>query len=232
MIKMGTPKTMTFDFNAFMKQAEEVNKILENNYSDYHSRVEITRQQFAALLKVYAERYFRERGVVRTFIIDDDNKGVIRNLYFYLLGDSEQCTWNINAGILLQGKVGCGKSVLMKAFFKIADSFTSRNTTQVHSKELLKFLTSRTIEDVKYTPLFIDELGRENAEQKDYGNVIKPVIDLFSLRYELGARTYATSNFNLDTLEKMYGNFIRTRMEEMFNIVVLPGENRRIKNEF
>ena len=88
--------------------------------------------------------------------------------------------------------------------------------------------------------MFIDELGREKLEMKDYGNVVKPVIDLFAIRYEYGGRTYATSNFTLDTLEaardvkgkvtaQRYGNFIRTRMDEMFNVVELPGENRRLR---
>jgi DNA replication protein DnaC len=80
-------------------------------------------------------------------------------------------------------------------------------------------------------PLFIDELGREESEVKDYGNVVKPVIDLFGLRYEEGARTYATTNFKYESLEKFYGEFIRTRMEEMMTYIQFPGESRRLKNE-
>ncbi len=140
------------------------------------------------------------------------------------------------------GKIGCGKSVLMYAYLYVQDMLTRKLTTFVHAKQLINLILDDGIDSLKKRPLFIDELGRENLETKDWGNVIKPVVDLFAIRYEYGGRTYATSNFTLDTLEstkdesgkvtgQRYGNFIRTRMDEMFNIVILPGENRRLKWE-
>ena len=88
-----------------------------------------------------------------------------------------------------------------------------------------------SVEEYSRRPLFIDELGREESELKDYGNVVKPVIDLFAQRYENGARTYATTNFKYESFDKFYGEFIRSRMEEMMTYVPLTGESRRIKNE-
>jgi len=140
------------------------------------------------------------------------------------------------------GKVGCGKSVLMYAYLAVQDSLTQKITTSIHAKQLIDIIVKDGIDSLKSKPLFIDEMGRENLEMRDYGNVVKPVIDLFAIRYEFGGRTYATSNFTLDTLEASrdaagnikeirYGNFIRTRMDEMFNIVTMPGDNRRLKWE-
>ena len=85
-------------------------------------------------------------------------------------------------------------------------------------------------------PLFAGNAVRlqeqiRESEVKDYGNVVKPVIDLFAQRYECGARTYATTNFKYESFDKFYGEFIRSRMEEMMTYVPLPGESRRIKNE-
>jgi DNA replication protein DnaC len=40
-----------------------------------------------------------------------------------------------------------------------------------------------------------------------------------------------TTNFKYESLEKFYGEFIRTRMEEMMTYIQFPGESRRLKNE-
>lgn len=202
----------------------------------------ITDREFFNLLSVKVNEIFAQRGVFRQFEIDKYNKEVIRQLYYYLTGNQEKCEWNINKGIYMMGKVGCGKSVLMYAHLAVQDALTKKMTKSIHAKQLIDVITKDGIDSLKTTPLFIDEMGRENLEMRDYGNIVKPVVDLFAIRYEHGGRTYATSNFTLDTLEASrddrgnikevrYGNFIRTRMDEMFNIVTLPGDNRRLKWE-
>ena len=89
-------------------------------------------------------------------------------------------------------------------------------------------------------PLFIDELGREQLEIADFGNKIRPIADLMALRYNNGARTFFTSNFKLSTLSRGrnekgeligYGQYIGERIQEMTNIVEMPGESRREKWE-
>ena len=182
-----------------------------------------------------------QRGIKSAFIVDQYTKDIIRQLYYYLTGDVRNCRWNVHKGIYLMGKVGCGKSLLMYSYLSVQDYLTRKITETIHAKQLIELLQSEGgITGLRERPLFIDELGRENLEMKDYGNVVKPVIDLFAIRYEYGGRTYATSNFTLDTLEaardvkgkvtaQRYGNFIRTRMDEMFNVVELPGENRRLR---
>lgn len=89
-------------------------------------------------------------------------------------------------------------------------------------------------------PLFIDELGREQLEINDFGNRIRPVNDLMEARYEYGARTFFTSNFSLDTLSKGrnekgemvgYGKYVGERIQEMVNIITMPGGSRREKWE-
>jgi DNA replication protein DnaC len=186
--------------------------------------------QFEEMLKVYAQEIILDRSVVRPFVIDNNNLQVIKQLYLYITGNPA-CLWNLNSGLIFGGKVGCGKSVLMKAYIRISNELTKKQTTQIHSKTLASLIRHKTIDYYEKRPLFIDELGREESETKDFGNVIKPVIDLFSIRYEKGARTYATTNFNYNSLENFYGNFIRSRMEEMMTYIHLPGESRRLKNE-
>jgi hypothetical protein len=232
-----TPTLVSNFIQSSIKKQDELRKELNS----YHYP-EISDRSFFELLKLKVQEIFAQRGMIREFEIDKHNKYVIRQLYYYLIGDQNLCKWNINKGIYLMGKVGCGKSVLMYAYLAVQDALTHKITTTIHAKQLIDVITKNSIDSLKSQPLFIDEMGRENLEMRDYGNVVKPVIDLFAIRYEWGGRTYATSNFTLDTLEGSrdqngnikeirYGNFIRTRMDEMFNIVELPGDNRRMKWE-
>jgi DNA replication protein DnaC len=201
----------------------------------------IDKKSFAAMLIACAEKIFAERRITQNFVIDDNNKEVINQMYLYLIAD-ENCKWNINKGIYLMGKIGCGKSVLMYAFLEILGKLTRHIITTVHAKMLFEMINSKGIDYLKSRPMMIDELGRENIEIANFGTKIKPVIDLFAIRYEEGARTFCTSNFTLETLESnkdnkgkvievRYGNFITSRMKEMMNIVVLPGDSRRQKFE-
>lgn len=186
--------------------------------------------EFKELLIAYATEMMILRSVTQPYIVDPNNGPVIKQLYFYFT-NSPECKWNLNAGILMCGKVGSGKSLLLTAYLKIADEYSRRRTTTVHSKLLAGLIKKNTLEFYEKKPMFIDELGREENEMKDYGNVVRPVVDLFSMRYEAGTRTYATTNFKYDTMEKFYGDFIISRMQEMMTLVVLPGESRRLKNE-
>jgi DNA replication protein DnaC len=171
-----------------------------------------------------------QRSVRREFIIDHFNEPILRQLYLYFT-NSPECFWNLNAGLIFGGKLGCGKSLMMMAFLRISDEYSRKLTTRVHSKTLSGLIKQNGIEAYSRRPLFIDELGREESEVRDYGTIVKPVIDLFGLRYEEGARTYATTNFNYNSLQNFYSEFIRTRMEEMMTYINFPGESRRLKNE-
>ena len=232
-----TPTLISSFVQSSINRQNELKRELET----YHYN-DISDRSFFEMLKMKVQEIFAQRGVIREFEIDKYNKQVIRQLYYYLTGNQNLCEWNINKGIYLMGKVGCGKSVLMYAYLAVQDALTRKLTTTIHAKQLIDVITKNGIDSIKSQPLFIDEMGRENLEMRDYGNVVKPVVDLFAIRYESGGRTYATSNFTLDTLEASrdvngnikevrYGNFIRTRMDEMFNIVELPGDNRRMKWE-
>jgi DNA replication protein DnaC len=106
----------------------------------------------------------------------------------------------------------------------------------IHAKEIYDLIKSDENKKLLITSaLFIDELGRESLEINEFGNKIRPIQDLFAYRYEFGSRTFCTSNFSPSALEgkndngvqKGYGKYVRTRMEEMMNIIEMPGDNRR-----
>lgn len=171
----------------------------ESKLRSFKSFVEIYYDDFEELLVFNATEIMLRRSVTQKFVIDQHNGPIIKQLYLYLTNNPD-CAWNLNAGLIFAGKVGCGKSLLMMSYLRISDEFSRKLTTSIHSKTLAVLIKQTSIEEYARRPLFIDELGREESEVKDYGNVVKPVIDLFALRYEYGARTYATSNFNFTSL--------------------------------
>jgi DNA replication protein DnaC len=211
------------------KLEAEINQ-KENNLRSFKACLPMDYDEFKQLLSANACEIMLQRSVKREFVVDQNNEPIIKQLYLYFT-NSTQCVWNLNAGLIFGGKLGCGKSLIMMAYLRISDEYSRKLTTIVHSKTLSGLIKQNGIETYARRPLFIDELGREESEVKDYGNIVKPVIDLFGLRYEEGARTYATTNFNYTSLQNFYSEYIRTRMEEMMTYVQIPGESRRLKNE-
>lgn len=202
----------------------------EEKLRSYKAYVAMSYEDFKELISAYAYDIMLQRSVKTAYVIDVNNGPIIKQLYLYFTNNPE-CRWNLNAGIMFAGSVGCGKSLLMMAYLRISNEYSRKITTTVHAKALGDQIRKNGMETYYKRPMFIDELGREETEIKDYGTVIKPVIDLIAHRYEAGARTYATTNFNFKSLENFYGEFIRNRMEEMMTFVKFPGESRRLKNE-
>ena len=195
----------------------------------------VTELQFNMMIGAAAEQVMNQRGTFSKFICDENNRHIITQLYYYFIGDQKNCEWNVDKGIYFYGKIGCGKTLLMSAFLKVVAGMCRIITTTIHAKQIYERIQKKGIESMVMCPLFIDELGRESLEINEFGNKIRPIQDLFAMRYESGARTFCTSNFSTEQLEgkivdgvqKGYGKYVRTRMEEMMNIVKLPGENRR-----
>jgi len=138
-------------------------------------------------------------------------------------------------GIMLVGKYGSGKTVIMQAMTELHNTIV--HTLQIprpllkflKSSELLENLKENPIKNYARLPLVIDEFGREPKQIMDFGNLKSPIIELLCERYDNGSLTHGTSNFTLDTLcsENQYGKMTGDRIKSMFNFVELKGESRR-----
>lgn len=174
----------------------------------------------------------------KIFQLDDNNIDIIRNLYLYTIGH-DKCQWNLDKGIFMGGKIGAGKTTLMKAYTKTLGMATGYNIECFQAPSLYIHLNKYGMESLKKRPIFIDELGREQLEIYLDGARVRPIEDLVAMRYEYGALTFFTSNFKLSTLGKGfdekgkkigYGEYCAERIADMCNIVVLPGGSRRDQN--
>lgn len=189
--------------------------------------------RFFQVLRAAALSAMAKRGANGEFIVDDNNRELIHQMWLYVQG-SDECRWDIHKGIYLGGKIGCGKTVLMTALCEVLHLVSGKIITILPANQLYKAIRDNGMARYVTCPLFIDELGREQAEVNDFGNRIRPFNQLIEMRYEAGARTFFTSNFSMETLSKDangYGEYINERVQEMTNMVVLPGVSRRKKWE-
>ncbi len=199
----------------------------------------LSKEEFWKLLCATAQAIMAQRGVYHPFVVDDNNRDIIIQMWLYVTGSTE-CRWNIHKGIYIGGKVGCGKTLLMQSFCEILHLVSGMTVEMIPATLLFQRIIDDGIRSLSCRPLFIDELGREQLEMNAYGNKMRPIADLMALRYNNGARTFFTSNFKISTLSKGrnekgelvgYGQYIGERIQEMTNIVEMPGDSRREKWE-
>lgn len=195
----------------------------------------ISWHNFAKVITDNATKFIQIKQPNKTFIFDDYNIDIIKNMYLYMIGH-DKCQWNLDKGLFLGGKIGSGKTTLMKAFCDTLGIATGYYIEVLQAPLLFEYFNKNGINSLKKRPLMIDEVGREQLEIYLNGARVRPIEDLVALRYEYGALTFYTSNFKISTLSKGYdekgkkigyGEYIGDRLQETCNIVVLPGESRR-----
>lgn len=195
----------------------------------------ITAEHYKKTFVGHANDILRERKEPGTFVIDDNNRELLNQIYYYMSRNlKHKFNGNSGKGILLTGKIGCGKSLIMNAFARTCKEIIGINIKFVHSVKLIENYAKRTeetkvisYEQIKRCRLIIDDLGKESNTTKSYGNNDLPMVFILENRYSIGTLTFATSNYKPETLGKHYGPRTYDIMRSMFNFIVLPGESRR-----
>ena len=167
------------------------------------------------------------------FQLYKEDQNVIYKLLIYAIRDEENCEKHqidINKGILLTGPVGCGKTSLMtliKLFMSPKEGYALKPAREValefnnHGYQIIqKHATPKNI-------FCYDDLGVEQI-MKHYGNDCNVMAEILLSRYDLfishKTKTHATTNLNAGELEKLYGNRVRSRMRELFNLIAFDGK--------
>ena len=175
-----------------------------------------------------------KRNQHRDFIIDENNEAIIEQLYCYATNNGS-FSGDLNKGILLQGKYGCGKSVILETYSMLHNhivmNYSQRQPllTFIRSTELQEQIIRQSLKPFVQRPLIIDEFGRESKTVQDFGNILRPISELLCIRGDMGTLTHGTTNFTLETLSsaEFYGGMIGDRLRMMFNFIPIPGESRR-----
>lgn len=174
----------------------------------------------------------------RFSIADEDRPVILKLLSWFLMDEAiaEHEGLDLHKGLLLSGPVGCGKTAIMNIMRRICDpqrAFLLRPCPQIalefaaEGYDVIHRYTSRSFNLYTHQPRTVcfDDLGFE-ANVAWYGTVCNSMAEILLLRYdqfmEQGMITHATTNLNSAGLEERYGNRIRSRMRQMFNLVAFP----------
>jgi hypothetical protein len=175
------------------------------------------------------------------FRIYEEDKALLRSLLCYFLKDEQtalQLNINLNKGILLTGPVGCGKTTLMslmRFFQPYPNSFTIKSCRDI-SFEFIKegYPTIQKYSHLSFKnhhPLTycFDDLGTEN-NLKFFGNECNIMAEILLSRYDLFVSrkllTHITTNLSASEIEVAYGNRLRSRMREQFNLIAFTKETK------
>lgn len=191
---------------------------------------EVTAEEYGkAVTKIAISKYGR-------FDLDGFNREIFRLLCLYLTGDKrfEEDGRSLDKGIFLVGPVGCGKTSLMKlCWSNPVQSYSVLSCSSVsygfaeHGFEMLRQHFEprgpRHDDVFRHQQLgtCFDDLGTEDMV-KNFGNNSNAMKEVIENRYghmEDRRLTHITTNLNFDQIGEFYGNRVRSRIREMFNVI-------------
>ena len=160
----------------------------------------------------------------REFVMSDELSKQVNSVAYWL------CELSNKNSLLLAGGCGNGKTTFVYAMqnlinhLGIKDQVTGLNfgISLYNAKGLANICKAhpkdwRSLMDKDI--LAIDDLGTEPREIIEYGNVLSPIIDLISYRYEHQLSTIITSNLTPQQISEVYGKCIGDRLKETTEIV-------------
>ena len=175
------------------------------------------------------------------FKIHDHDLPVIKKLIIYAIRDeltAKTMNLNIHKGIILSGPVGCGKTSLMfllnyffhKGFdFKVKPCRDIAFDFATNGYDALTVFTKKEANQSRMTTYCFDDLGTEK-QIKHFGNECNVMAEIILTRYDSfihhKTMTHVTTNLSASELEAFYGDRVRSRMRQMFDLIASGSETK------
>ena len=176
-----------------------------------------------------------------SFKISEMDHPTIYKLLIYMI-QYEKTALNLkielSKGILLSGAIGCGKTSLMNLVRPFAyHSFeykikTCREVSFEFAKngfEAINCYTLKQANQSRLTGYCFDDLGAEQ-QIKHFGNDCNVMAEVLISRYEQFVEnksvTHITTNLSASEIENNYGNRLRSRMRQMFNLITFDSRTK------
>ncbi|UPT69928.1 MAG: ATP-binding protein [Flavobacterium sp. JAD_PAG50586_2] len=175
------------------------------------------------------------------FKIIEEDYPIVYKLIAYFLKDEQACFQlgiNLNKGILMSGPVGCGKTSLMnlmKYLTPVEYKFIVKPCRDISFEfikdgyEVIHRYSRGKLEQLDPKIYCFDDLGLEN-NLKYYGNECNVMAEILLSRYDLyisrRIQTHITTNLSASEIEAQYGNRVRSRMRELFNLIAYDNNTK------
>lgn len=174
------------------------------------------------------------------FKIYENDLPVIKKLIIYAIRDeftAQAMNININKGIILSGPVGCGKTSLMfllNYFFQQGYDYKMKPCRDIAFEfaakgyEALTPFTKKESKQARMNTYCFDDLGTEK-QIKHFGNECNVMAEIILTRYDSfihhKTMTHVTTNLSASELEAFYGDRVRSRMRQMFNLIAFDKDS-------
>jgi energy-coupling factor transporter ATP-binding protein EcfA2 len=170
----------------------------------------------------------------REFKISAMDHPTIYKLLIYMIKDEKAAlnqNIDLSKGILVSGSIGCGKTSLMnlvRPFAYHSSEYKIKTCREVSFEfakngfEAINCYTLKQANQSKLTGYCFDDLGAEQ-QIKHFGNDCNVMAEVLISRYEQFVEnksvTHITTNLSASEIENNYGNRLRSRMRQMFNLI-------------
>lgn len=184
----------------------------------------------------------------KEFIINENNRDILKFLVYYFNEDERALDifpdMSLRKNILLVGKYGVGKTMLMKIFSTYLQAtrnhraFVNTSITQINNHyKIHSNIDAYTYNEIKSKKfegnpfhICVNDIGLD-SEGKHYGTQLKEVVDeLLFARYEIYQNhqkyTHLTSNLDTEDLEEKFEGRLGDRFKNC-NVVFCDGDSLR-----
>ena len=150
---------------------------------------------------------------------------------------AETLNINIQKGIILSGPVGCGKTslmFLMNHFFQQGYDYQMKPCRDIafnfaaKGYEALNPFTKKEGTKMRLNSYCFDDLGTEK-QIKHFGNDCNVMAEIILTRYDNfihnNTITHITTNLSASEMEEIYGDRVRSRLRQMFNLIAFDKDS-------
>lgn len=184
----------------------------------------------------------RGREMYRSnFSLYEEDYDVIYKLLIYFLNhelEAQRLGIDLHKGLHITGPIGCGKTSLLNVMRYVPkpDRFYNMKPCRDISFEFIQDgyevidrYTRMSYTNMRPKVYCFDDLGSEN-NIRYYGNNCNVLGEILTSRYDLfmssNMITHITTNLSASELESLYGNRLRSRQREMFNLVAFSANSK------